>query len=529
MVAVDRHTHRIEWAHRFSEKPASSGPAGGGTMYSQRLLNERWCAAAPIVSNGSVFFAPPEQPDASGQDQPQLVCLEARTGSPRWARAKGNALYLAGVFNGRPLVVGRDDITLLNPADGTPAWTTLIPDAAGPPSGRGIAVGDRFLLPLHSGQLWAVDLSDGQVAEKSNLSDEQQGTPLGNLAVCRGMLLSLGPFGIVGFEQRAALQQEINARLAGDPSDVWAAVKQAEMFIVSGEHADALRVLRLAEAAATDDQQLQERRRELTFDSLIAVLTASPEANAADFADAARLAAGDEETLDLERLSVDREIAAGRWTAAFDRCQQIAEQFGLDRIIEDGPTSLRLDVWLGGRLADVAAQAPPEIAEILGEQIADRLESSSLDAPAAASLERMYGFHPAAQTFLWRLIEDAAFRKDFAGAEIRLRRFIEQAERTTAAAALARLGDLLLEFGQPVDSAVVFARLAAEYGDVLLPSLKTGAETARERFSTGTVDRADLQPPPLPDWSRGEYRISHDRVVNSDDMTPQSPLTRQLR
>lgn len=533
LVAINRHTQHIEWAHRFSDPPDFRTPSSQSNANSRLTLNKRWCAAAPIVAGGNVFFTPPEQPDAApnaaGQNQPQLVCLDARTGNRRWTRKKGNSLYLAGVFDGSPLLVGRDEIMLINPADGAPVWTTPITDEAGPPSGRGIALGSRFLLPLRSGQLWSIDLLDGSVRRQGRLPGGTQAAPLGNLVVCQGMLVSLGPSGLVGFEQRAALEQQIASRLASNPHDLWAAVKQAEIHVIAGDHVAALRVLAQAEPGSADDPDLGERRRSLMFDSQIAVLKQQPNAGPEEFGRAAQLATQVEEKLELERVLVQREIAHGLLESAFDRCERITSEFSLDEMVDDGPTSLRLDVWLGGQLADLTGAAPPELAASLAERIASRLETVSLAPPMAASLERLYGFHPAAETFLWRLIDDAAYRKDFAGAEVRLRRLIREAEPRVVAAALARLGDLMLDYGRQVEGAHIFARLETEFSDELLPSLKTGAEAARDRFASGIVSRADLQPPPRRPWSNGRYRVSHHRVVNSVHGMPQAPVTCQLR
>ena len=529
LVAINRHTHGVEWAHRFVEQPADRSPASGYNISSPQNLNERWCPSAPIVSNDRVYLTPSELPDAGGQNRPQLICVDSRTGSRLWTRDKGNSLYLGGVFDGRPLVVGRDEVILLDPADGSPVWTVPIDEDAGPPSGRGIVLGNQFFLPLHSGQLWAVNLSDGSVETQSGVLEGAQTPALGNLAVWQGTMLSLSPRRLVGFEQRAALQQEIDSRLARDPHDLWSAVKQAEMHAIAGEHADALRVLTGAATAATDDSALIERRRRLMFESLMTLLRQSGVADPSDIERAAGLAELPDEQLELERLLVRHAITGGSLEDAFDRCQQLADRFPPDQMVDDGATSLRLDVWLGGRMAEIAAEAPPELADAFAERVASLLESSSLEFPQAASLERMYGFHPAGEGFVWRLIEDAAYRKDFAGAELRLRRLIADGEPDVAAAALARLGEICVEFGQRAEAAAAFARLDADYGEVLLPSLKTGSELARDQFASGVVTRTDLQPPAAAAWSQDGYRVTHHRVVNSVYGMQQPPVTRQFR
>ncbi|MFO1093874.1 MAG: PQQ-binding-like beta-propeller repeat protein [Planctomycetaceae bacterium] len=527
LVAVDRHTHRIVWVYDFAARSGGT-PVDGARLHAPLGLNDRWCASAPIVSAGRVLLAPPELPNPTGEEQPRLICLDVRTGERLWDLPKAGFLYVAGVFADRVLLVGQNEVAAVKLADGTPLWSVPVPAPAGPPSGRGIAVAEQYLLPLVSGALWTIDIASGKVVRRDRRPGGDDVPPLGNLGVWNGMLLSLGPFGLTGFEQRTALQEQIAARRQQRPGDLWAAVRDAEMHTIAGEHTQALEVLDRARPETADPPELQARHRKLTFESLLTLVREQPEGPSAALERAAALAAGDAERLEVERLTIDRHIAARRWEEAAGVLRSIAEKFPNETMIDDGLNRLRLDVWLGGRLTDVVAQAPPAIAEPLAEQIANLLESSSLEMPAAASLERIYGFHAAARTFIWRLIEDAAFRRDFAGAELRLRRLIESGDRTTAAAALFRLGELLVEFDQPDDAAVVFAQLETQYGDVVLPTLQTGAEAARALFASGRLTRAALQPPVVADWTGDRLRLQRYRMINPEFSTPQPPVMRQL-
>lgn len=528
LVAVDRHTHRIAWAHRFSESTDPPSAASGATVHSMQALNDRWCSTAPILAQGRVLFAPPEHPDETGQDQPRLLCLDVRSGSRVWERPKANFLYVAGVFDECVVLVGRDAVTSLDVAGGAVRWTAAIPADDGPPSGRGIAVGNHYLLPLTSGALWTIDLASGQVVRRDRRPGGDASPPLGNLAVWDGMLISVGPFGATGYEQRAPLEQEIDTRLAADPRDVWAAVRRAEMHTIAGDAGAALQALDRAALDAAAPPSLRDRHRELTFASLLALARADTDNVQPLLERAAVVALGDAERLELARLTADRHIADQHWQAAVELCQSIAADYAPETMIDEPPLQVRLDVWLGGRLADVFAQAPPDVAAALAERVAATLESASLQMPAAASLERIYGFHPVARSFTWRLIEDAAYRKEFAGAEVRLRRLIESGDPATAAAALARLGELLLDCEQPEDAAAAFADLETRYPDVLLPSLQTGAEAARSRFVGGPLDRTTLQPPPLAGWTADRFDVRRYRVINPDYSAPLPAVTRSL-
>lgn len=528
LVAVDRYAHRIAWVHRMGEQPEATAAGSGAAVNQLEELNDRWAVSAPIVVQGAVVYAPAEQPDPTRQEQPRLICLDLQTGAKRWERLKGTDLYVAGAFGGKVVLVGRDAVSAYELSDGASSWTLPIEATDGPPSGRGVAVGSQFLLPLRSGQLWTIDLASGQLTKRARPPGRDDNAPLGNLAIWRGMLLSLGPQGMTGYEPRDELEQEIAARLAADEGDLWAAVKQAEVRAATGDVPAVLALLDGVETSPDSDAALIERRRRLTFEGLTSLAKGDLTGHAAEFERAAGLAAGDNERLAIDQLAVDRHVAAGRWDDACALCEDIAGRYANERMLEEGPVSLRLDVWLGGRLQQIAERAPAEAADSITARISATLETASLELPGAARLERIYGFHPAAEDYLWRLMEDAAARGDFAGAEVRLRRFLESPQREQQAEALARLGQLLVDFRQPADAAAAYARLSAEFGDVSLRSGETGAACAERQFDKGAVDRTLLEPPGVAEWTNDRFSVQHLRVVSDDYSTPSPPVTRRL-
>lgn len=525
LVAVDRQTHRIVWAHRYAARTEGVRVPGGAAMHALQPLNERWCPAAPILSGGRVVFTPSEQPDETGQDQPRILCLDATTGKKLWDHAKGNLLYVAGVFGGRVVAVGKREIVALSLERGEVLWQLPIPQESGPPSGRGVAAGEAYLLPLQSGELWTIALADGRFVRRVTLPSSEDRPPLGNLVLYRGMLLSLGPFALVGFEEPAALERQIAERTAADPNDLWSAVRQAEMLLVASDFAAALAALDRAASATEADPALRERHRRLTFTTLLSLIRQESDSAAGLSERAAALAADAAERLEFDCLEVQRLIRVREWQVAWRLCTEMAGRHALDRPIDAGQTTVRLDAWLGGRFREIDAQAPPDVRAGLANHITQALgDGRRLEDPLP--LERMYGFHPAAQAFVWEVIERAAARKEFAAAEVRLRRLIQGADRAAAAAALQRLGELLLEYDQPADAAACFARLEQDLGDADLPDGRTGAEAAAAAFRSGRVSREALRPPRIAAWSGQQFAIQHYRVVNADYSSPQSPVLR---
>lgn len=500
LVAVDRQTHRILWTQRYAERPEQARRMGGISMNSMQSINVRWCPAAPLLVDGCVLVTPAEQPDETGHDQPRLICLDALTGDKLWEREKEESLYVAGVADGAALVVGRNFVRAHALADGGKVrWTRDIPTGDGPPSGRGVIVGNRFILPLQSGQLWVMDLATGNVAARMRAREREE--PLGNLALHDGTLLSLGPRTLTGFEQRQSVERQIADRAARDPADLWAGVKQAEVHFVAGDFAAALQSL--DQTRDSDDSELAERRRRLTFQSLTELARADLKGRDPEFTRAAMLAAGDAELIAVGRLDAERRHARGDFTGAFAAYWELSRH-DPQTVIEDGDVALRLYVFLGGRLHDEWQAAPHDARGPLDAVVHEAIQAAlSQDDEQQERVERLCDFHPAARPLIWALIDAAVARGDFAPAEVRLRRLAADIDRASAARAVLRLAELFLAHGQPADAARCFQQLEA-FGDIQV-SEWTAEREASEAFETGRADRTLLDPPSVGVWSGQEF------------------------
>ncbi len=524
LIALDRHTRRIQWAHRYAARRDDGRNNGGAQMHSLQPLNERWCQAAPILADGRVVFTPDEQPDETGQDQPRLLCLDALSGQKLWEQEKGNSLYLGGVFNGTVVVVGRHDVRGLSLQDGSAIWTTPVPAESGPPAGRGAAVGDRFLLPLVSGELWALDVNSGQIDSRSRLPEDAP--TLGNLVMHDGTLLSLGAYELTGFEQRDTFEQQIAVRKAADPSDLWASVREAEMLSVTRDYAAALAALDRAEReSAGADPELVERHRRLTFETLLALTRADLTGRDDEFGRAGGLTESAAENLELTRVDAARRVARGDWEGAFDIYWQLPRQYPADLMIDDGDVTIRLDLWAGGRLASLWEQVPADRRASLDVLVRDAVTAALIGSrDEQVQIERLCRFHTAAADVTWALIERASQDGDFAAAEVRLRRLIAGGDPVSAARAWHRLGQLLVQFGQSIDAAACFAALERQYADVALPDGQTGAVAADAWFDAEQLDRDILGSPEVAVWSNDEFELSRSRRTGGNFYYGQPPV-----
>jgi outer membrane protein assembly factor BamB len=174
-------------------------------------LAGNWKNSAPIVASGKVLVT---APDANA-----LHCLNLRDGSLLWkADRTADDCYVAGVSDGKVLLVGTQACRALDLADGKPLWNT----PTGLPCGHGVAAGKLYYLPIRDSRshpyflpgtaeilkkykdatkyedavedglaggfsLCAVDMNTGKIVHRTALP---QDAALGNLLIYQGRLVS---------------------------------------------------------------------------------------------------------------------------------------------------------------------------------------------------------------------------------------------------------------------------------------------------------------------------------------------------
>ncbi len=140
----------------------------------------KWKASPPAIQAGKVVFTAP--------DADSVHCIQLRDGKPLWKKAqeKGD-LYLAGVFEGRVLIVGERNIRALDLKDGSQLWTLALGEF---PTGQGVASKTAYYLPIKTGIL-AVDLRKGEISARYPVPSGASSP--GNLVFYENMLLSQTP------------------------------------------------------------------------------------------------------------------------------------------------------------------------------------------------------------------------------------------------------------------------------------------------------------------------------------------------
>ena len=515
LVAVDRLRQSVLWAHRYLPPSAQQEHDPGTHLVQQRDLAAQWSPSAPIISGSVVVYTPPEEA--------VVLALNALDGKRLWEKPKESWLYLAGVFDDRVILVGRSEIGAFALATGKPIWTSSLGDEARP-SGRGLAVGDLFYVPLSTGELRTIDLKNGKTASQTYAPAKHP--PLGNLAMHKGKLVALGPHGLVGFGQREAVLAEIARRKAINPTDPWALLRESEIQLLNRAHAAALPLLRaIAVEGLTDDEKV--RHHTAFVESLAAVIRLDAKSHADELAELGRMATAPDEKRLHQELSADRLIAAGRLAAAFDVFWSLADattnklaatskladdtEAAIIRS-DDRQVSTRRVPWIAGRLSDVWSAAAGDERKQIDTKIEATLkeepwsgrprpdegvrttdvpsdpDARSVRVTSRNQLAQLLAFHPAAVKLREAIVEELAAAKDFGGAQLELLKLVDDADRVTAARAVERLARLMEQFHMPADAAYYYRKLASEFSDVTLSEGQTVAKLIELRRGEGKLD-----------------------------------------
>ncbi len=201
ILGVDLFSRGLAWAYVYRDAapepeavPGFGGRRGRSVPRELPKLREEWKAAGPVVQDGKVVVTAP--------DTASVHCLDLRSGAPLWkAERAEDDLYLAGVFGGRVLLVGRQGCRALALADGKPLWAVETET----PSGLGAAAGGAYYLPLKAATpeqpptVLALDLAGGKVLARMPVPRAEV---LGNLVLCEDAVLSQSVTTVTAYPSR---------------------------------------------------------------------------------------------------------------------------------------------------------------------------------------------------------------------------------------------------------------------------------------------------------------------------------------
>ncbi len=505
LVAVDRASRQLRWVHRYAA-PQVNNPRRGmvGQPVTQMMpWGQRWLPSAPVIVGDAVVYTPQELFDEQQTRTTNILCLGLHDGTRRWLKPKENWLALNGVADGKVLLLGQTSVGALSLSNGAPAWNQAIPNSDGVPSGLGVMTGDRWHVPLSSGQIWTISLKDGS---RTGRQWATSGTRLGNLALYRGGVVSAHPAGLICFEQRESIAEQIRQRKERDPADTLALLTEASILQLEHKSSDAWSVLQRVKAESVS-AELQPRYLDALREVLTDVIQQNSTERAVELATFEKLLTEPDDQLQAKRLRVEHLRLKGEPSAALELLLELSRGDGEKVLVWNGPpkTAIRLDAWVGGQLAELWNSLPAEKRSELDDGIAAEIRMLGDATPAARQrgLE-LFAFHPATREPRWRQIELAISERDVSRAELALLRLVEGQDAVEVARAWRRLVELYRSQDLKDDAAMSGQRLH-RLGDVALADGTTAKQWVEKEIEAGRL--AQTTASHSPDWSSLEFKM----------------------
>ncbi len=504
VFGIDLMTRSLVWSYPYRETahqmigppistinpnigfPRPATPQGTTTQVS------KWRSSPPAIQDGKVVFTAP--------DADSIHCVNLRDGKPLWKRGqqKGD-LYMAGVYQGRVLIVSDNKIRALDLKDGSAVWSIQTNDL---PSGQGVASKGIYYLPLKKGEILAVDIAKGEV--KAHNRSANPGVAPGNLIFYEGMVLSQTPTEVMAYPQLTARLDAAKLDVGNDPENLAKLTEFGDLLLKDGQvHLAVATLLKVYERkpadplgkrvsarlfeALTDLMQVDFPKASRAYLTIYEALTKVPDNNEEQQARKAK----------YFRLVGQGREAQGDLVTAF----QMYKDFGALPLHRDGggiasaedPTQkIPISVWLRGRIAGMLAKATPAQRAPLEAKIADEWKAvqAKNDFDSTRSFVGMFDVPfkvgREARVRLAETIMERNDRASFLEAELYLYQVLGsdfRAEPQTGGRALAALAQLEEKKGT-VDSmrlaAAYYRQLGREFGDAPVRGNKTGADLFNE-------------------------------------------------
>lgn len=488
VIGINLEKNALAWAYQYESNrtPTAFLRRGGGRLVDQA---GQWIDGSAILAEGCAILAPPES-DA-------LHCLDLVTGKVRWTRDRGDGVYVAGVYQGRVLVVGLGGLTSLSLADGKPTWRpekAALPDES-LPSGRGFFSSGKYFLPVSNAEIVAIDLADGKIAERTR---SRAGTVLGNLIAHQGAILSQNGKFLDCFDQIDVLREFTESRLAENPDDVQALRTLGELVYTDGQLARAIELLERAYALSDADP----RTREVLGECLLVAL----EQDFASYRDRLPklreiMDGSTDRMLQLLRIEAQGLLEMDEVAAAFEACMQFYDMaadkqslvpFGNNHQASGGS-------WLRVQMADIWRQASADDRAAIVDRLTTTMARLNSDSAEFATFLSCFGnvgnFATAARM---RQAERWAATNRPLAAQLTYLNYVDS-ESGKRAEAVAASAELLHKRGYERLAAAFDAELAGPLADVECLDGKTGRQWLEQWHTTA--------PQGALDWPYGKVLI----------------------
>jgi outer membrane protein assembly factor BamB len=522
LLGVDVLSHSLVWAHAYRDPGTASTDStnqpgfpgrviiGGrfGRRSPQPTTRGDWKSCAPIIQEGKVVFTSP--------DGNEVRCLNLRNGAKVWGQKRHEEdLYLAGVFAGRVLIVGKKSVRALSLEDGNrEVWRV---ETGGMPSGRGVASDNVYYLPLREAAfpdkdkapaVVAIDIEKGRlVAQTRSRSKEVPG----NLVFFEGDVISQNAMEVVAYPQLKVKLEQMNELLAKNPHDPAGLFERGELRLDQGNRLGAVEDLREVLASKPPDE-LAVRTRSKMYEALTELLQHDfnkGEKYLKDYEQLCRVevdpqaspdrqaelqAEGQRRKANYLALYARGREGQGKLVEAFNAYQEFAalgaQTQELLSVVDEPSVRASAEVWAQGRIAALVSSANPEQRRPLEEAIVGKWT----EVKDAADVEKLRHFVTLfgsslpiaceARLHLAQRLMAREGKADLLDAERHLILLVKSTEDSQLGArAVDALAQLLTRKGLLEDAAHYYRMLKDHYAQVVVREGKTGAQVHGELFT----------------------------------------------
>ena len=507
VVAFDLVHHQLRWGYSYDAISRRNLQIGSDFISGEE--EDRWLETGPIIANGHVIVTP--------RDSPEIHCLNLVDGSLVWKRLRDQGLFVACVNEDAVILVGRSQITALSLVDGSDVWSEpiVIPE----PSGRGVRMETRYLLPLSTGEIVSIDLVAGRILGRSKMSD---GLMPGNLAVGAGALVSCGTHNVVGFRSLADVEQQVPDKLKVDPSNAEALALRAEVELHRGHEQAAINDLRLS---LKQQPNLQVKR--VLAEILLNRMRHDPQALLKSVPELEFLTDDQRQRIEFLRLYSKALGDTGSVAGAATQLVRLGTQTLIpDELISLGEghfislkQSIRSQLFALYESAD--ANQRSAIRDAFGKEL-DAMWNSADREQRFSRFVTLVVSHPAADAVLLRLATSKDGLADVSSRIRLLERLTRTENRSTAATAVAALAAGLLQGDRREDALPWIEKLRSNYSQDVCLDGKTGRQLSDEWLARGDLRQRKI----TKDWPEGRIDIQRTEEITTQAIFPVDIATR---
>ena len=148
LIALDPVDGTLLWSRFCGDASFTGQPVSRrGGVVSRAEYGHGGFNAAPQIHASRVVYLPAEAD--------LVFCLDVASGDVQWTVPREDGEYIGAITDDLVLVVGREFCRGIALGSGDLVWEVR----HGTPSGRGLHLGDRYLLPLDDGRVATIELT----------------------------------------------------------------------------------------------------------------------------------------------------------------------------------------------------------------------------------------------------------------------------------------------------------------------------------------------------------------------------------